>query len=288
MISGMAETTWGNPATKAFTKQQLRYATHGDAKVHVNKLIWKLVNRILIGLDQAGFNANMAQTNEDDPLRISFKVQADDVVMVNQMIEPAKFLFMDNIIRFTGTPAEAESMSASLPDVETLVNDVADSDPVDDIDPETVPELPPEARIQLGHTFTVGDEGDDVQFVQYLIGLPVGAPFSHQDSASLAQWQKRHWLEPTGVFDEETLHQILPKRMKWIRPGATGDDIRALQAAFLVLGLQKSPVNGVWGIRFSQSLRAFQRQRGLMIRSRVSLTEWESIFITDQDVVTPL
>lgn len=276
----MAETTWGNPDTKAFAKQQLRYATHGDAKVHVNKLIWKLVNRILIGLDQAGFNANTATTNEDDPLRTSFKLKADDIVMVNQMIEPAKFYFADDTIRFIGTPSEAEQMSAALPDIETLVNDASD-DEVEVVD-EEIPELPPEAQIQLGHYVTVDDEGLDTQFVQYLIGRPVGAPFSDEDAEALSQWQVRHWFEATGEFDNETLKHIVPQRAKWIRPGATGDEIRVLQAAFRVLGLQEGPVNGVWGIRFSHSLRAFQRQRGLQLRSRVSPIEWQSLFVPEK------
>lgn len=281
----MAEITWGNPETKAFAKQQLRYATHGEAKVNVNKLIWKLVNRILIGLDQAGLNVQLAVTNEDDPLRISFIMQADDIVMVNQLVGPAMFLFDGKVFRFTGTAAEADALSNQLPDVETLTDDsVSDESTPPELDPETVIELPVEQHVKIGGPVMVGDDGLDVVFIQNLIGRPVGLAFSDEDLLSFTDWQKRHWTNPTGEFDSETLHNILPKRAGWLRPGATGDQIRTLQAAFRALELQISPVNGVWGVRFSQSLRAFQRQRGLQIRSRVGTPEWSSLFTTPDEL----
>jgi peptidoglycan hydrolase-like protein with peptidoglycan-binding domain len=55
-----------------------------------------------------------------------------------------------------------------------------------------------------------------------------------------------------------------------------------LQAAFLTLGFQNSPITGVWGSRFSHSLRLFQSAYKLQMRARVGHPEWTAIFDPEQ------
>jgi hypothetical protein len=267
--------SWGNPDTNAFDRQNLRYSTHGDQKIRVHRLIWPLVNRILVGLDQAGVSLHSLATNEADPIRISFVLHVDDPVMVGQLLEPAMFVVEGDLIIFKGTPEQATDLSTQIGHDANQI--------VDDVEPDeeeiTLPAIAPDEVERINTDgFKVGDKGLNVTFVQYLMGRDPTGVFSGEDFWALCDWQKRHYCTPTGTLDAETLSAILPRRAIWLRPGATGQYIRVLQAAFLALQVQTAPISGVWGIRFSKAVRAFQTQRGLMIRQRVGNPEWEQIF----------
>lgn len=274
----MAKTSFGNPETKAFEKQQLRWATHGDIRVRVHRLVWPLFNRVLMGLDQAGLDMSQVKTSDNDPLKVSFVVGdlGDLVDKITEMIEPASLVYEDGVIRFTGDAEQAESLSAALGvAVDALVDESTDDEP-DEAEP-----VEPERR--LGGLIEVGTEGDSVKFVQALIGAPVTGIFSEDDSTLLGLWQERHWVPRTGVFGREDWLTILPKRAIWIRPGATGQHVKTLQAAFIALGFQKGPVTGVWGVRFSHSVRLFQDANRLMKRGRIGLPEWGALFAPVSD-----
>jgi len=213
--------------------------------------------------------------NSDDPLRLGFKLDVgDNVLMVQSLVAPAGFTYTDGVFAFTGTPEDAEALSSAIgvkPDA--VVDEDVESEP------EVAPEPSPE---KIGGLVSLGDTGLTVTFVQHLIGAPVTGVFDETTETLLKKWQSRHWAEPDGTTNEATWDSMLPTRGGWLRPGATGNQIKTLQAAFLTLGFQNSPITGVWGSRFSHSLRLFQSAYKLQMRARVGHPEWTAIFDPEQ------
>lgn len=268
---------FGNPDTQNFDKQHLRWATNGDTKVRVHRLIWPLVNRILIGLDQMdGVDVTTARTDDTDPLHLRFHVDipADKVEVVREALEPAKFnLDNEGTIYFDGTAEEAKELSESVGvEADKLTDDTDDE--VADPTPDQVERVEP-----LGGSLEPGATGKLVDFIQFLMGMPnPSGVFDETTVEWLKAWQSSHWAPDTGELDADTWRSILPPRTKWLRPGATGLHVKVLQAALLADGYTNAPVSGVWGVRMSQAVRLFQNKNGLVMRERVSPLEWSVLF----------
>lgn len=264
---------FGNPQTQAFEKQYLRWANFGDTRVRVHKSIWPLVNRILAALDQEGYDVSGATTVEDDLLRLSFRIPipAEKVAELREQVDSAHFsLTDDGVFKFEGSAEEGETLSEQIGiAAETVTQESTDDEPV----------VADPVETRWGRALSIGDEGPDVLFIQHYTGAPATGQYDEVTADYVTRWQVKHWCDPTGEVNRETWLGIIPVRVGWLRPGATGPVVKALQAAFLALGVQAGPVTGVWGVRLSHSVRIFQEANGLPRRLRVGVPEFGLLFL---------
>lgn len=265
-------TTWGNPETKSFG-QNLRLATYGDTKVPVNRLVWPIVERIFQALEQRGTTVSAA-TEAEDPQKRGFHLnlgEIDDEMTewLTEALAPAQFEHKAGEFLFTGEADEAEAISAKLAAAQ--------------VEAEQVPEIAAddealEAPVSVEKFSTAPGDQMTVKLIQALTGLPLSGDFDERTRAALVDWQNRRHVAPTGEIDADTWSQILPGRVKWLRPGATGLPVSVMQAAFKVHGFYPGPVTGVWGVELSQALRRVQAAYKIHPRLRIGLPEWDTFF----------
>lgn len=257
---------WGNPETQAFVRQYLRWATYGEMKVQVHRHIWPLVNRMLAGFEENGISVSEV-TELDDPLRLGFRLPGADVEVVNAMVNVAGFKYDGEKVEYTQSAEAAEAASALL-----VATEVKEPEPIaaDVPRPETRP-------APISRDFS---DPETIRFIQTLIGRPATGEWATEaDSEELSLWQKRNNMVPAdGELSEELWQNILPRRVKWLRPGATGREVKVMQAGFAVRGFYTRPITGVWGVDMSNALRKFQHEYHIHPRLRISTPDWEALF----------
>lgn len=231
----------------------------------MHKHIQPMVERILIGLDAAGFDVSGAATDEANALRTSFVLPGVDGERVNPLIEAASFRYADGKISFMGTAKDAVEMASAV--LAASVETVGDEPPVIDADVPVPEELPAPLSRDL-------EDEETHRFIQTL----TGAQAASDTPDRLREWQARNGVPATGELDDDTWKAILPQRAQWLRPGATGSQIKVLQAAFIVRGYFEGRVDGVWGIEMSRSLRRFQHDYRIHPRLRIGNPEWTALF----------
>lgn len=257
---------WGNPETKSFERVNLRWARYGDLTVQVHKHIWPMVERILVGLDGQGIDVSSIEEHAD-PRRLGFRLAGADQAIVNDLIEAAKFAYDGVSVTFVGDAEEAVAIAAQL----------AESTEAEAEEPEPIPVETERAAVAPPFAFDLED-GPLALFVQYLTGATATGVVDAETTARLTEWQRRMLIEETGVLDARTWSYIVPRRVTWMRPGATGHQVKVIQAAFKAHGYYEPSVNGVWGIEMSRSLRRFQHDYGIHSRLRIGNPEWAALF----------
>ncbi|MCU1692726.1 MAG: amiC, partial [Frankiales bacterium] len=123
-----------------------------------------------------------------------------------------------------------------------------------------------------------GDTGPAVLEVQstlaglgHLDGASVTGTFDDATDLALRAFQQERGLSVDGIVGDETYRALSAARWKLgdrllslaSRP-FTGDDVAALQERLAELGYVVGRVDGIFGIRTTEALRAYQRERGLV------------------------
>lgn len=281
----MASGEWGNPDTKTFDRYNLRWATYGERRVHVHKLIWHITERLFTAMGQ--MNVPMGTLAElDDPLKRGFilVLSDDDQKQIVPQLADVSMTYVDGVFMFVGTAAQAETISKQLG---ALADVGVDGDDEDTIEPEvSVDKLPEPWSGGLKY----GDRGDLVLFVQALMNAPQTGKFDSKTVVAMRDWQSRHGVLVTSELDDDTWTTIIPARIGWLRPGATGHQVKVIQAGFKARGYYDAPITGIWGKETSQALRKFQADYRIHPRLRIGNPEWSALFnrrANEHEKVTP-
>ena len=135
----------------------------------------------------------------------------------------------------------------------------------DEISPDDVPEEEElEEEIMEGRALQYGDEGDDVLELQtrlkdlkYYTGSLSGR-YREGTRAAVKTFQGDNGLEKTGIADPETQTLIFSAKYRPLRYGASGDEVKRLQARLTELGYYKGKLSGKFLGGTQKSLRQFQ------------------------------
>ena len=158
----------------------------------------------------------------------------------------------------------------------------------DEISPDDVPEEEElEEEIMEGRTLQYGDEGDDVLELQtrlkdlkYYTGSLSGR-YREGTRAAVKTFQGDNGLEKTGIADPETQTLIFSAKYRPLRYGASGDEVKRLQARLTELGYYKGKLSGKFLGGTQKSLRQFQEKNGLTATGAADVRTQQKIYSMD-------
>ncbi|MBR2602401.1 MAG: peptidoglycan-binding protein [Clostridia bacterium] len=158
----------------------------------------------------------------------------------------------------------------------------------DEISPDDVPEEEElEEEIMEGRALQYGDEGDDVLELQtrlkdlkYYTGSLSGR-YREGTRAAVKTFQGDNGLEKTGIADPETQTLIFSAKYRPLRYGASGDEVKRLQARLTELGYYKGKLSGKFLGGTQKSLRQFQEKNGLTATGAADVRTQQKIYSTD-------
>ena len=158
----------------------------------------------------------------------------------------------------------------------------------DEISPDDVPEEEElEEEIMEGRALQYGDEGDDVLELQtrlkdlkYYTGSLSGR-YREGTRAAVKTFQGDNGLEKTGIADPETQTLIFSAKYRPLRYGASGDEVKRLQARLTELGYYKGKLSGKFLGGTQKSLRQFQEKNGLTATGAADVRTQQKIYSMD-------
>lgn len=165
---------------------------------------------------------------------------------------------------------------------------------------------------------TIGMEGDDVEAVQekliqlgYLSGK-VDGKYGKDTAAAVKSFQSRNGLKVDGICGEDTVEVLFgnnpidagssvtpapspvteTKPTRTLRAGASGEDVRSVQAQLDKLGYYGGSLDGIYGEGTVNAVKAFQAHNGLTVDGKVgtktaNVLYSSSALAADSSVVTP-
>ena len=176
-----------------------------------------------------------------------------------------------------------------LPEEETADDTVPV--PVEDIPEEGETESDPEAGAVRGlRTLTVGDEGDDVLFLQmrlkslsYFSGTEDGKYGKDTQEAVLnfQQDNRESGVEANGTADEETQMLLASARYRRLVYGSEGEDVSELQTRLSALGYYKGKISGKFLEGSQNGIKQFQKNSGLDVTGEADPLTQEALFSYD-------
>ncbi len=134
---------------------------------------------------------------------------------------------------------------------------------------------------------TVGDEGDDVLFLQlrleslqYFSGEPDGW-YTGETQDAVRRFQEDNaskGLEPTGDADPETQLLLSSARYRGLKYGSEGDDVREVQTRLTALGYYKGKISGNYLEGTTNGIKKFQELNGLEVTGAADPLTQEILF----------
>ena len=136
--------------------------------------------------------------------------------------------------------------------------------------PLDLPEEEDDAGTVLqARTLQLGDEGDDVLYLQirlddlrYFSGSLDGK-YGKDTEEAVRLFQQDNGLEATGIADVRTQVMISSTQYRRLRYGSTGDDVKDLQTRLTALGYYKGKISGNYLEATRSAVKAFQKANGL-------------------------
>ena len=165
------------------------------------------------------------------------------------------------------------------------------------IAPPFVPPAPPASSV-----WQSGSTGDKVREIQTIVGVPADGIFGPQTEAAVRQWQSNLQLTADGVWGpltEEATNNLFAFLVNFpavqeinpnnpflqslndavssvLRPGATGGEVKILQAGLNGKGYALV-ADKVFGPRTEAAVRQFQSDRGLQVDGIVGSQTWGAL-----------
>jgi peptidoglycan hydrolase-like protein with peptidoglycan-binding domain len=122
-----------------------------------------------------------------------------------------------------------------------------------------------------------GSTGENVRTAQYLLNengasVAVDGDFGVATKAAVEAFQAAHGLTADGVVGDETW----PALIVTVRPGATGDAVKAAQSQIVARAPGLLAVDGVYGTATEAAVNAFKAAVGLPPNGAVGPNPWNA------------
>jgi peptidoglycan hydrolase-like protein with peptidoglycan-binding domain len=268
----MAETSWGNPVSTNFRKNNIREAKIGDTAVAVHALIRPMVERMLAMLNEAGLDTSAVRP-VGDPTGLGFIL---DVPVSKQVLEHAEVAALSLGFEYHDHGQWVFAASASWAKAKGEELAAADQAEVSTtFTPEPVDGDRPGSR-----ELTIGDEGLDVKTLQLFVRAAPTGVFDEATARALRDYQTHHGLSGDGAATRDFWLELLPRKIMWRRMGDGGRDIRLLQAALSAFGYMpaEQEVTARYGMVMNRAVRALRDEKGMRGATKIDSLVWTSLF----------
>nr|WP_255622024.1 glucosaminidase domain-containing protein [Tessaracoccus sp. OS52] len=144
--------------------------------------------------------------------------------------------------------------------------------PANPAKPAAVPEFVPGPDFPA---YAIGAREQGVYTLQYLLNVELNTAlvldgiFGVATDDAVREWQNRVGAKPTGVMDDETWQELLPR----LSPGARGAAVSAVQLELRQAGFSV-PVTGVFDATTTEAVKAFQRYQHIQPSGVVGTVVW--------------
>ena len=269
MAAKTTATPWGDPSNNTFRKTNIREAAQGDIRVPLHKLVKPLAEELWAEWDQRGIPLTSVGPVKNDELGLQFHLD-EDVQLSDLALEQADKLGWaragDRVV-FAGSPEFAKQHGEQIG-----LRDLAEM--AKPWKPEPV-----EADHQPGsRTLKRGDKGDDVRFLQVLLGVKTTGEYDAATQKAMITYHTTHGLSDDGDADEWFWASIIPRVIRWKRMGEAGREIRTIESALVTFGYMAGPPTGRYGIIMSRALHQLRQDRGIAGATKVDNLVWGALF----------
>lgn len=268
-----SRTPWGNPTASSFRKHYIRLVQVGGAEAAVHKEIADIVAELFRMAEEQGalpagevaaYDKNRA--GEPHPAAYGVRVELPGVEGA------AAWGFEDDgeAIIFRGDIEAAREWTQTAQELHATRQAPAPATGFEG----WLHEFP--GRRDL----TEGDGGDDVQFLQAVLGCPEQDGRYHTSTAQqVAMMQRKFGLPETGEVDRKTWAIMFPKFSRFsVGRGEAGFSVRVIQAALWAYGHEPDqPVTGRYGKETDKAVRRLQEDHGLRVTGHVRGPEWVAL-----------
>lgn len=261
---------WGNPQASSFRKAHIRQLSFAGATAEVHKEIVDIVVEIFHmaqeqGVLQEGAIQSYEEVAEGAAATFGTRIALGGVEGVGNW----GFKEADGFITFMGDIETARTLS----DVARELLAARGNHP--DIIPETEESW---AHTKPGRRdLTTGCRGDDVQFIQTLLGASDQSGVFDEATEAAVRWlQGRKGIPETGVVDNATWRLTYPRNTAFgVGRNDAGFTVRVAQSLIVAYGWEPElPITGRYGIETDKAIRNIQAQRGLRVNGYMRSPEW--------------
>lgn len=150
--------------------------------------------------------------------------------------------------------------------------------------PVDVEEEEESATMQEARELKMGDEGDDVLFLQIRLDdlryfdASLDGRYGKETEEAVRQFQEDNGLEATGIADVRTQILIAATQYRLLRYGSTGDDVKDLQLRLTTLGYYKGKISGNYLEATRSAVKSFQHVNKLEETGEADQETQEAIY----------
>ena len=267
---------WGNPKASAFRKTTIRQINFEGATAEVHKDILDIAIQLLHLAREQGVLPEGAIASYDPKAEPNTPQAYGCSLAIEGAIEGAgEWGFKqvpDHGYVFIGDLDAAETLSAVAQELHAARGNHDD--------------IIPEAEEAWAHTrpgtrdLQRGARGDDVQFIQHLLGASdQGGIFDEATEAAVHWLQGQKGIPQTGVVDNTTWVTMFPKPSAFgLGRGATGFSVRVAQALLVAYGhAPELPITARFGVETDKAIRRLQEERGFRVTGYMRNPEWVAL-----------
>lgn len=268
-VDTATDAEWGNPGLKTFKKRYIRNVKTPMGNTWVHNEVADIVREIFLNAtlplgDVPGYLSPDELQREGSPR--SYGV----VLGLPWADEYRAWGFADYDgagIVFTGSIDEARSLS----ELALSLQAARQADAEEPSDLGDWKSLRPGTR-----NLTLGDKGDDVQFIQLFLGIGPDGIYGPETAGAVEFFRRRLNTVPSADVDGDLWRAILPKASRFsLSRGDGGLKVRVLQAALAAYDWAPiDSVTGTFGVDTSRAVRRLQATANLRVNGSVRSPEW--------------
>lgn len=266
---------WGNPALKTFKRRFVRNVRTDTASTWVHVELAPLVRELLLDLGVHGtvpaYLSPEGETDTTDPRHYGVHLH----LPLTEQVKRWGFEAADGApgIVFAGGIDDARHLSEQAQVIHAArIAGTAQQAPVTGRWGHNTPGI---------RALSYGDKGDDVQFLQYLLGArECNGVFAEATDAAVRAFQRRAGLEETGDVGAGEWRFILPRHSKFsLSRSDAGFRVRTLQAMLAAYDWASDlEVTGTFNYLTALAVKELQQACGLRITGYVREPEWTALF----------
>lgn len=271
-----ARNPWGNPKASAFRKATIRQINYEGATAEVHKDILDIAVQLLHMAHEQGVLTEGPVASYDPKAELDQPQAYGCSLAIEGEIEGASEWGFKRIhgygYVFVGDPQAAEALSGVAQELHAARGNHEDIIPEEE---QAWAHTRPGTRV-----IERGARGDDVQFVQQLLGASDhGGIFDEATEAAVRWLQEQKGIPVTGIVDNATWTLMFPRTSAFgLGRGATGFSVRVAQALLVAYGHEPElPITSRYGVETDKAIRRLQEERGFRVNGYMRNPEWVAL-----------
>lgn len=263
---------WGNPKTVSFAQAYIRDISFEGAEAEVNREIVDIAVQILHMAHEQGVLPEGKLVSYDKDATDGPTAYGACLGIFGGVEGAEEWGFVEHDalgLVFAGDLEAAQALTIRAQEL------LAERGAHEDIIPE---EEQAWAHTKPGQrTLSLGSRGDDVQFIQNLLGASDhGGVFDNATREAVLWLQGQRGIAQTGEVDNQTWVLCYPRNTAFgVGRNDAGFTVRVAQALLVAYGWEPElQITGRYGVETDRAIRRLQEQRGLRVNGYMRSPEW--------------